>query len=225
MAPRNPDVNHAMKAARKKTVRLGRAYLKRLLSERNQYPERAERIDAKLWRAFGRKVAILVLDMDGFSRLTARRGITHFLAMIHQMEQAARPAILGNGGQVIKQEADNLFAVFAQPADALEAALDIFRAFEAMNAVVADEREIRGSIGIGYGDTLIIGDEDLFGNEMNAACKLGEDLAALHDILLTRAAHAALPADRYACTPDSFMVSGMKLECHRFDKCLYPRTP
>jgi hypothetical protein len=39
--------------------------------------------------------------------------------------------VTGNGGQVIKQEADNLFAIFAQPAHALEAALDIFRAFEA----------------------------------------------------------------------------------------------
>ena len=46
-----------------------------------------------------RQVAILVLDMCGFSRITQRHGIIHFLAMIHRMEQAARPAIVGNGAR------------------------------------------------------------------------------------------------------------------------------
>ena len=59
-------------------------------------------IDAAIEQAFVRSVAILVLDMCGFSRITQSHGIIHFLAMIHQMEQAARPAIEGNGGEVIK---------------------------------------------------------------------------------------------------------------------------
>lgn len=83
-----------------------------------------------------RNVAILVLDMCGFSRITQSHGIIHFLAMIHQMEQAARPAIRGNGGEIIKQEADNLFAVFNSPGQALEAALDTLRALQAMNTVL-----------------------------------------------------------------------------------------
>ena len=212
-----------MQATRDQQYRADHAHLNRLLSERNQHPERAAEIDEAVWQAFGRKVAILALDMCGFSRLTAERGIVHFLAMIHQMEQGACPAITGNGGQVIKQEADNLFAIFAHPVRALEAALDILRAFEAMNAVVPNGRDIFGSIGIGYGEVLVIGDANLFGPEMNAACKLGEDLAARMEILLTPAAHAALPPERYACTPDSFMISGQELHCYRFQKCLYAR--
>ena len=89
-----------------------KGYLRRLLSERNQTPASGTGvIDAAIEQAFVRSVAILVLDMCGFSRITQSHGIIHFLAMIHQMEQAARPAIEGNGGEVIKQEADNLFAV------------------------------------------------------------------------------------------------------------------
>ena len=98
-------------------------YLRRLLAERNQVPANAAGIDAAIEQAFVRNVAILVLDMCGFSRITQSHGIIHFLAMIHQMEQAARPAIRGNGGEIIKQEADNLFAVFNSPGQALEAAL------------------------------------------------------------------------------------------------------
>ena len=170
-----------------------------------------------------RDVAILVLDMCGFSRITAQHGIIHFLAMVHQMEQAARPAIVGNGGEVIKQEADNLFAVFTTAEQALEAALDTLRALEAMNAVLPPERALLVSAGIGFGPTLVIADEDLFGPEMNGACKLGEDIAAAGHILLTQAAHAALPPGRYDCTAELHEISGLLLPSHRFGQCLFKR--
>jgi adenylate cyclase len=200
-----------------------RARLKRLLSDRNQYPARTPEIDAELHRAFNRHVAILALDMCGFSRLTAEHGVLHFLAMIDQMEQAAIPAVTANGGQVIKLDADNLFAIFAEPQRALEAALDIFRAFEAVNTVVPENRDIRGSIGIGYGDTLVIDEADLFGCEMNLASKLGEDCASAMEILLTSAAHAALPPGRYDCAPKVFTVGGMQVDAQQFVRCRYER--
>jgi len=201
--------------------RHNQAYLDRLLSERNQNPERTAEIDVQIRQAFERKVAILALDMCGFSALTDRYGIIHYLAMIHQMGQASAPAIAGNGGQIVKHEADNLYAVFTQPADALEAALDIFRAFEAMNAVLPNERDIYGSIGIGFGDTLVIEDCDLFGAEMNLASKLGEDLATRMQILLTPAAYAALPPDRYVCSPVSFPHNDAEFNGYCFELCLY----
>ena len=198
-----------------------KAYLHRLLSERNQQPGSAPGVDAAIEAAFVRDVAILVLDMCGFSRITAQHGVIHFLAMIHQMEQAARPAIEGNGGEVVKQEADNLFAVFASAEQALQAALDILRALAAMNAVLPPERALAASMGIGYGPTLVIAHEDLFGPEMNCACKLGEDFAGTGEILLTEAAHARLSADRYACETAQYTISGMPLPAHRFVQCLY----
>jgi adenylate cyclase len=204
----------------KPSVSDGHGQLRRLLADRNQQPDRTAEIDAEICQTFQRKVAILALDMCGFSRLTAKHGIIHYLAMIHQMQEGAVPAITGNGGTVIKQEADNLWATFDQPAHALEAALDIFRAFDAINSVVPEERDIRGSIGIGYGDTLVIGDEDLFGNEMNLASKLGEDLAGPSEILLTPAARAALPAGRYRFKKALFTISGMDLNCYLYAKSL-----
>jgi len=195
----------------------GRTYLRSLLSERNQNPSRAARIDAEIREAFERMVAILVLDMSGFSRLTAKHGIIHYLAMIEQMEATVRPAVKANHGQVIKQEADNLFAIFGNPADAMEGALDIFRAFDAVNSVLPDERDIYGAIGIGYGETLVVGDEDLFGPEMNFASKLGEDIAVKKQILLTKAAWGALPQDRYNFSKQAVEISGVVLEYYRFE--------
>ena len=199
----------------------GDALLRRLLGVRNQFPERIDEIDEQLRAAFERTVAVLVLDMVGFSRLTVEYGIIHYLAMIHQMEEAARPAVTGNGGVVVKQEADNLYAIFEDPSHALESALDIFRAFDAVNSVVPPDRDIFGSIGIGYGETLVIDGKDMFGSEVNIACKLGEDLAEQSEILLTQSAHDALPPDRYICSPATFLISEMKIDCYRYQRSLF----
>ncbi len=200
-----------------------RAYLRQLLAQRNQSEGRHAAIDAAIEQAFVRDVAMLVLDMCGFSRITASHGIIHFLAMVHQMEQAARPAIAGNGGEVVKQEADNLFAVFGHPVQALEAALDIDRALCAMNAVQAPEAALHASMGIGYGPTLVIAGMDLFGHEMNLACKLGEDIAGPGEILLTASACAQLPAGRYVFSDLPYTIGGTPMPAHRLEGCLFER--
>ncbi len=187
-----------------------------LLDERIQYPRQADQIDAKLRQAFERVVAVLILDMCGFSQLTAHYGIIHFLCMIRQMELGAVPAVEGNGGTVIKQEADNLFAVFETAEQALEAALDIFHAFDAMNDILPDERDIRGSVGIGFGRTLVIGREEFFGPEVNLASKLGEDVAGKMEILLTDNAHKALPPGRYECSHKPLSLGELQIQAFGF---------
>ena len=198
----------------------GRTLMRELLAERNQYPERADEIDAKIRSRFERELAILVLDMVGFSSLSRKLGIISYLAMIAEMYTAARPAVLENGGEVIKYEADNIFAVFDSADEALEAALDIFRGFAVINGVVPDDRDIHGSIGIGYGPTLVIDDEDIFGCEVNLASKLGEDIAKASEILLTPAAFEALKTDRYRFDTRREMIGGVAHEFH----CLRARV-
>ncbi|MGP1682118.1 MAG: adenylate/guanylate cyclase domain-containing protein [Giesbergeria sp.] len=207
-----------------------KAYLHSLLAQRNQDSALHAQIDDAIEAAFVRQVAILALDMCGFTSTTNRHGIIHFLAMVHQMEQAARPAIEANGGTVIKQEADNLFAVFSEPGRAVEAALDIRRALDAMNAVQPPESALYASIGIGFGPTLVIAESDLFGAEMNFACKLGEDIAAAGEILLTPAAVAKLPPGNYLfgeITPEigGAAQSAFSLQACVVDRPLGPAVP
>ena len=220
---RLPYVKKSSASPQHEQRRNGRRLLRRLLGIRNQFPERRDQIDDQLRDEFQRNVAVLVLDMVGFSRLTVEHGIIHYLAMIHQMNEAARPAVTGNGGVVIKQEADNLYAIFDDPALALESALDIFRAFDAVNSVVPPGRDIFGSIGIGYGATLVIDERDMFGCEVNIACKLGEDLAGKGEILLTQLAYEALPPDRYVCSPAAFSISEMTFDYYRYERSLLIR--
>lgn len=169
--------------------------LNRLLQERNDRPDQTDVIDRQIQEAFERDVAVLVLDMSGFSRLTLRYGIIHFLSMIHRMTTIAAPLVKQHGGMVIKQEADNLFAAFDDVPAAVDTAVNILQAFRVVNQDLPDEHDIHASIGIGYGKTLIVDDHDLYGCEMNLACKLGEDLARRGEILLTEAAYDRLTSE------------------------------
>jgi adenylate cyclase len=189
--------------------------LGQLLQERNEHPERAAQIDAQVSEVFGETHAVLVMDMSGFSRLTIKHGIMHFLAMIHRMNAIAYPAIEEHGGKVIKTEADNVFAILPDVKAALETAIDINRRLSAANTMLPDEMDMHGKFGIGYGEVLVIERKDLFGSEVNLASKLGEDLARREEILLTEAAFSRLEAGSVECEEIKIQVSGLELLIRR----------
>jgi class 3 adenylate cyclase len=190
------------------------AELARLLDARNEHPESLAEIDGEIWRRFGRTGAVLVLDMCGFSRLTMRYGITHFLAMIRRLGIIVRPVIAAAGGRVVKAEADNLFATFDDVPQALAAARAIHRSLDTANSFLPEDWDLHAGIGIGYGPLLLIGAHDLFGSEMNLASKLGEDVAGRGEILLSAAARARV-ASETDVTQIALQVSGLTLQAYR----------
>ncbi|XGV98109.1 MAG: adenylate/guanylate cyclase domain-containing protein [Leptolyngbya sp. BL-A-14] len=192
-----------------------RAELNQLLQERNEYPERSSEIDAQIRISFERDCAIFVLDMSGFSRLTLRYGIIHFLAMVHRMATIATPLVELHQGRVVKQEADNLFAIFPSVEAAIDSATDILKSFAAVNTGLPDEQDLHAGIGIGYGKTLLVGETDLYGSEMNLACKLGEDLARRGEVLLTEAAFSQLKTHPERWERLDLSMSGLELIAHK----------
>ncbi|MBW4486348.1 MAG: adenylate/guanylate cyclase domain-containing protein [Trichocoleus desertorum ATA4-8-CV12] len=192
-----------------------KAELHRLLQARNEYPEKIAEIDAQIHTIFAETHAILVLDMSGFSRLTIRHGIIHFLAMIHRLSAIATPLVEQHQGTVIKQEADNLFAVFPEVVLAVNAGLDILKSLATVNSGLPDAMDLYASIGIGYGEVLLVAGEDLYGNEMNLASKLGEDLARSNEILLTELAFQQLQSTTWTCEAIELSVSGLELTAYQ----------
>jgi class 3 adenylate cyclase len=189
-----------------------------LLQERNERPERAAEIDAEIGNVFGETLAIFIMDMAGFSRQTIRHGIIHFLAQIHRMHSIATPIIESHGGEVIKYEADNVFAIFTGVGAAVDAAVELDLGLEAANTMLPDEYDMHGEFGIGYGEVLVVGDEDIFGSEVNLASKLGEDLAQRGEILLTEAAYAQVEPGVREYEPLTLLVSGLQLTVYRVKK-------
>ena len=183
--------------------------LDKLLAQRNEHPERLHEIDQQIRQRFEQTKALLVLDMCGFSRLTVKYGIIHYLAMIQRMQRVVLPLVQQAGGRVLKTEADNVFAVFADVPQAVSVALTATAELEKSNIVMPRDWDVHVSVGIGYGPLLMVGEHDAFGSEMNLASKLGEDMAKAEQLLLTEAAWARLGAKKRAFVPRNARISGM----------------
>lgn len=190
------------------------AALARLLDEMTDHPERRSSIEARIDAAFGQTRAVLVLDMSGFARHTQRHGIVSFLLMIHRMKRIALPAIEARGGIVAKAEADNLYCLLDRVEDAVAAAREIIARLDAANAREPEHR-LETAIGIGYGRVLNVEDQDVLGDEMNLACKLGEDIAGPGMVLLTAAAMAAMDDGSIEARREEISISGIALTYHQ----------
>ncbi|HEY9622875.1 MAG TPA: adenylate/guanylate cyclase domain-containing protein [Crinalium sp.] len=197
------------------TCKNTRAELERLLQVRNEHPDRAVEVDTQIREIFTETHAIMVLDMSGFSKFTLRYGIIPFLAALRRLCAIATPIIYQHQGTVVKQEADDIFAVFPQVNLAVDAAVDILKSLAAVNTGLPDSLDLYAGIGIGYGDVLMIEGRDLFGNEMNLASKLGEDLARSNEILLTETAYKQLTNNRYSWEELEFSISGIELVTYK----------
>lgn len=170
--------------------------------------ERA-RIEAEIWSTFGVEQAVLVLDMSQFSLSVRRDGILPYLGHIRRMQRIMAPVVGAHGGRVVKFVADNLFATFESSAQAALAAITM------QQALAREPAGFAIAIGIDHGRFLLLPEGDAWGDTINVACKLGEDLAGAGEILLTAAAHARLPAD----FPHHFLeqrvsVSGLEVTVH-----------
>lgn len=78
----------------------------------------------------------------------------------------------------------------SSPAEAVAAAREIVRLLGSVNLLLPEDCRLHASIAIGYGRILNIDEDDLYGDEVNLASKLGEDIAGRGAILLTEAAKA-----------------------------------
>ena len=174
-----------------------------------------QRIEKELWEEYGMERAVFILDMSGFSLLTRKYGIVHYLSMVKRMQLTTEPIVKSYDGSMIKYEADNCFAIFPDPLSAVNAAVAMQHAFEASNLMTSDDLDIYVSCGIDYGKILVINNEDCFGDAVNFASKLGEDVAAAREVLITKAAVDAIPSDAGIKTREmNISVSGINITAY-----------
>jgi class 3 adenylate cyclase len=177
-------------------------------------------IESKIWRNFGIKGAVFILDMAEFSLKTKTHGIVYYLSLIKKMQQTVEPILRNRSGQLVKFEADNVFAFFNTSEDALQAGIDIKVAIDAVNKKNPEGLEIFISIGIDYGEFLFLEDDhDFFGDPVNIASKLGEDIAEKGDILMTENAYNEISDMNYNSEPVVFEISGVRIKAY---KIIYP---
>ncbi len=171
--------------------------LSKLIDERLEPGANKEQIDARIWDLFGENWAVMFTDLSGFSRFVAEFGIIHFLQIICEAQRIFSPCIDDHDGVLIKMEGDSMLILFRQPSKAVRCAIEMQRAAKEYNQNKPDAEKILLCVGLGYGKILTIGEQDVFGAEVNAASKLGEDTAKAWEILVTDSV-----ADRIQEMPD-----------------------
>ena len=183
------------------------------LDEMIEFPERREKITARIHAGYARPKAVLVLDMCGFTRTTQRLGIIAFLLMIHRMRRICDPCFRELGGEFVEANADNLLYLFSTPGEAIAASRAAQAHIAGVNETLPEDERLYCSIGIGAGEVLCIGPGHIHGNEVNLAAKLGEDIAEKGQILLTMAARAATPSD-VETRESAVSIAGLELRYH-----------
>lgn len=182
-----------------------------LIEERARPGADKVRIDERIWDLFGETWAVMFTDLSGFSRQVEAFGIVHFLQIIHEQKRLFAPMLRDHDGILVKTEADSFLVLFRRADAALRCARAMQRASVAANASKQPEEQILLCVGIGYGRVLRVGDDDVFGAEVNASSKLGEDLAKAGEILITDAAKAAcVDVEGVAYEPFEAPVPGSK---------------
>jgi len=170
----------------------GEAKLWRLIEQRSRPGADTAAIDRRIWDLFGERWAVMFTDLSGFSRSVAEFGITHFLQVIHDHRLLLYPLIEDHDGIVLGAHADSLLVMFRRPEVAIDCAFAMQRECQRVNQRRRPEEQILLCVGIGYGDVLRVGDSELWGAEVNAASKLGEDTARSGQVLVTGAVKDAV---------------------------------
>jgi len=162
-----------------------------LIEQRSQPEADVASIDRRIFDLFGEQWSVMFTDLSGFSRHVAQFGIIHFLQVIHESHKLLLPIVEEHDGLLLKVEGDSLLLLFRRPERAVECALKMRARCVAYNQSRLPEEQVLLCVGIGYGEVLRIGDSEVWGREVNAASKLGEDTARTREILLTQAAKFA----------------------------------
>lgn len=184
--------------------------LMRLLDELGEHPERIDEITERIEEVFGQERTIMVLDMSGFTRATQEGNIISFLLSINQMQRLVVPVVKDHKGLLVRAEHDNLTCLFDRVEDAIAASREITDRLGSANVILPSDKELYCSIGIGYGTILNVANEAIYGNEVNLASKLGEDIGNLGDVLLTPDAHSRVEGS-FGFEERSVSISGLEL--------------
>lgn len=175
-----------------KELKGSEARLWQLIEERSAPGADREAIDRRIWDLFGETWAIMFTDLSGFSRQVQAFGILHFLEIIWEQKKLLLPIVAAHDGILIKIEADSFLIIFRRPERAYECAVAMQRACQSWSKGKPPEEHVLLCVGLGFGKVLRIGDADVYGAEVNAASKLGEDRAKQDEILVTQAVKDAL---------------------------------
>ncbi len=126
-----------------------------------------ERLGRLIETRFKQETTILFTDICGYTHYMETMGDLKGRSMVQRHNDILFPIIQGRGGVVIKTIGDAVMARFADPAEAVHAAMDIQKALADHNAEADASDRIHVKIGVHTGKALVE-ETDVFGDAVNA---------------------------------------------------------
>jgi adenylate cyclase len=114
------------------------------------------------------ELTILFTDLVDFSDWALEAGDTQAVELLRHVGLAIEPPIAEHGGEIVKRLGDGLMAVFPEPQEGVEAALD---AFEAVRGVEVSGHQPALRAGLHIGRPRPLGG-DYFGVDVNVAARI-----------------------------------------------------
>ena len=134
-------------------------------------------------------VAILFTDLAGFSSWALSAGDTATLELLRGVGAAEEHAVVERGGTIVKRLGDGAMAVFVDPRQAVEAALELQRELSKIQ-VAGYVPELRAGVHVGRPRRI---GRDYLGVDVNVAARVG-DAAKAGEILVSDSACRQLEA-------------------------------
>jgi TolB-like protein/class 3 adenylate cyclase/tetratricopeptide (TPR) repeat protein len=129
--------------------------------------------------------AIVAADVVGYSRLMGQDESGTLAALRAHRAERIEPALMRNGGRVVKLAGDGTLVEFGSAVDALRATIEFQQAVAEANDGQPESSRIVFRVGLHLGDLIVDGD-DLYGDGVNIAARL-EGAAPPGGILISRA--------------------------------------
>ena len=121
-----------------------------------------------------RELAILFTDLVDFSAWALEAGDTMAVDLLRQVGHAVEPPIENHGGRIVKRLGDGLMAVFDDPAEGLDAALE---AVTGLGEIEVDGHRPQLRAGLHVGRPRKVG-RDYLGVDVNVAARVAEAAGA-----------------------------------------------
>ena len=201
-----------MKKARKTSRRPTTEQLFQRLRRRTK--ANADAMDREIEDQCVHETTVMMCDSSGFTRRTHDYGILHFLAVMTQVYDRIERILARHRGTLISRGADNLLAIFDDPVKGVDAAIAMQRLLARLNEGKSDRDQFQLCMGFHHGKILRVKD-GIFGDKVNIASKIGEDLASADEILVTGEVAKRLPARIKRAYARSVALGGKTFELHR----------
>jgi adenylate cyclase len=130
-----------------------------------------------------RRLAILIADVAGFSRLVELDPLATALSLRDLRRRLILPTMRAHRGRIVSLAGDGALMAFGRAADAVNCAVAVQRALNSAPPDAGGDRRLRLHMGISAGDSLAM-DGDLYGHALNVAARL-QALADPGDVYLS----------------------------------------